>query len=170
MIRNSILVTSLVACALAAVVPTASDAATSRIIYYSATDSCEAIDPSNFTGLRFRTLGVYNASTSSIQIACALPAEFVADNGATDIWLSLRNFKNVPLTVNCTVFGGSRIQGTNSYPTSGQIAANASTWRTFSSIDRVSNSYTHYSVSCILPPGVELSLIRVNETDVDDTL
>ncbi|GAB2662570.1 hypothetical protein [Arenimonas aestuarii] len=169
MIRTSLTAASVAILSLSMMSAPAS-AATSRIMYYGATERCEAVDPANFTGLRYRNVGVYNASNASIQIACTLPAEFVADVGATDIWIRLHNFKNAATNVNCTVFAGSRATGTNSYPTTGSIDPLVSTWRTFSSVDRVDGSYTHYALACVLPPGVELSMIRVSETDAGDGL
>ncbi|WP_146908301.1 hypothetical protein [Arenimonas daejeonensis] len=102
MIRNKLMAATAVAIGLvAASVPMQSEAATSRYRYVGATNACDATDPANFTGLRFRTIGVFNASLSSIQIACSVPADLNADNGVSEVSLFLTNFRNVPVTVNC---------------------------------------------------------------------
>lgn len=150
--------------------PTTSEAATNRISYVGATNACDATDPANFTGLRFRTIGVYNASGASIQIACSVPALLNADNGTSEVSLFLHNFRATDVTINCTVSAGSRFYGVNNYPQGGTVAANTSIQRDYSSIDRVSTAYTHYNVTCILPPNTELSTIRVSENSVSDSL
>ncbi|WP_146908304.1 hypothetical protein [Arenimonas daejeonensis] len=163
MIRDNLTAAALAIGLAAAAFPMQSNAADYRYRYVGATNACDATDPANFTGLRFRTIGVFNASLSSIQIACSVPADLNADNGSSQVSLFLTNFKNTPVTVNCTVSAGSRSEGTNNYPQGGQVPADTTVERYYGSIDRVSTAYTHYNVTCILPPGVELSTIRVVE-------
>lgn len=152
--------------ATSALYPNAGMAASARLIYQHATDSCQATDPSNFTGLRFRTQGVYNASSGSIQVACGIPREFLSDNNTTDIDIFVHNFRTSPTTINCSVQAGSRYQGTmNIYPVSFSVPANGSTYNSVTNVDFVSTSYTNYAVSCIIPPKLELGVIRVNEED-----
>jgi hypothetical protein len=164
MTRNNLIAASALVIGLAsAAFPMQGHAEEYRYRYVGATNACDATDPANFTGLRFRTIGVYNASEASIQIACSVHADLNADNGSSTVSLFITNFKNTPVTVNCTVSGGSRGQGVNNYPLGGQVPADSTIERSYTSIDRVSTSYTHYNVTCILPPGVELSTIRVVE-------
>ncbi|GAA3931645.1 hypothetical protein [Luteimonas lutimaris] len=146
-------------------------AKTSRVTYYNATQICQATDPGNFTGLRFRTQGIYNSSNSSIQVACALPREFISDNNTTDIWIFAHNFRTGPATINCSVQAGSRNVGTmNVYPRSFVVQPLDSTSTAITNIDHVTANYTHYAVSCIIPPKLELGLLRVMESDAGDEL
>jgi hypothetical protein len=160
--RNSLIAATALVIGLASF-PMQGHAEDYRYRYVGATNACDATDPANFTGLRFRTIGVYNASEASIQIACSVHADLYADNGSSQVSLFLTNFKNAPVTVNCTVSGGSRSEGVNNYPQGGQVPADSTVERYYGSIDRVDTAYTHYNVTCILPPGVELSTIRVVE-------
>lgn len=146
-------------------------AKTNRVTYYNATQVCQATDPGNFTGLRFRTQGIYNAADSSIQVACALPREFISDNNATDIWIFAHNFRTSPANINCSIQAGSRVNGTmNIYPVSISVPALDSDSLEVSDVDFASGSYTHYAISCIIPPKLELGLIRVMEDDTGDQL
>lgn len=147
------------------------DAATSRIKYVAASAICQATDPSNFTGLRFRTIGVYNASLSSIQVACSIPTELVGDQATGEVTLNIRNFRTSPASMNCTVQGGNRQTGVNNYPDTINVSASASTSLTYNDIDKNNpGSFTHYNVSCIIPPNMELSTIRWQERDTGDGL
>lgn len=162
--RNTIVTAvSVLGCALG-MVPLTSEAATNRITYRSATNACHVVDPTNEAGLRYRNLGIFNASMSSMQVACSLDTELVADNAATDLTLSIHNFRTAATTINCTAFGGNRNIGTNSYPATINLGPQATTSHTFQDIDRVTpGSYAHISVVCVLPPNVELSTLRLSE-------
>ena len=159
-----------VAVATLAHVPNA-EAATSRIKYVAASAICQATDPSNFTGLRFRTIGVFNASASGIQVACSIPTELVGDQATGEVTLDVHNFRTSAASMNCTVQGGNRRTGVNNYPQTINVGANSQEFLSYSNIDKNNpGSFTHYNISCIIPPNMELSTIRWEEADTGDGL
>lgn len=172
MIIRTAVITAASAMALGfALVPLNSEAATSRITYRSATNACHAVNPAQADDLRFRHLGVFNAGASAVQIACSLDTELVGDQDTGQITLSIHNFRTGATTINCTVSAGNRYIGTNTYPMTINLPAKASTHQQFSNIDKINTSnFMHYNIVCVLPPNVELSTLRLRESDADDGL
>lgn len=146
-------------------------AATFRIKYWGTSAICEAVDPSNFTGLRYRIYGVYNASPASIQVVCTLPSELVGDLTTGGMELEVTNFRTSPASIQCTAFGGSRESGMSVYPASKEVAANDTTTMPFDNVSKTtSGAYEYYAMACVIPPGFELNLIRHYESDTSDGL
>lgn len=145
-------------------------AATSRIIYVAATNACQPATPLELGGLRFRPLGIYNNKPDSIYISCSLDTEFVGDQATSDIRIWFNNSTGATRTVSCTAQGGSRQSGVNNYPGSVDVPAGITTTLDFENIDRVSTSYTTLNISCLLPNGVEMGTIRLNQESVADEL
>lgn len=169
--RNTVAVSAIALGFLLGMAPLSSQAATNRITYRSATNACHVVDPAGEEGLRYRNLGIFNASASAMQVACSLDTELNADNAQTDLTLSIHNFRTAATTINCTAFGGNRAIGTNSYPATINLTAKATSSHTFQDIDRVTpGSYAHISVVCVLPPNVELSTLRLSENAAADDL
>ena len=145
-------------------------AATSRIIYVTATNACQPATPLELGGLRFRPLGIYNNKPDSIYISCSLDTEFVGDQATSDIRIWFNNSTGATATVSCTAQGGSRQAGVNNYPGSVDLPAGITGTLDFVDIDRVSTSYTTLNISCLLPSGVEMGTIRLNQESVLDEL
>lgn len=145
--------------------PTEANAKENRVIYHNPTQACQPTDPANHNALRYRPQGLFNASTSSIQIACGLSREIIADVDRTGIAMWVHNFRSGPVGMSCSVQGGSRLQGMNVYPVSWDVPAYGNASSGSVSVDVGTTSYTHYSLSCILRPNTELGLIRVIEYD-----
>jgi hypothetical protein len=157
---------SVICCALvgtAAVLATPQvEAATTRIIYTTATNACQPATPLELGGLRFRPLGIYNNKPDSIYIACSLDTEYVGDQAASDISIWFYNSSADTKTVDCTAQGGSRQTGVNTYPGSVDVGAGTTGTLEFLNIDRVSKSAT-LNIMCFLPSGVEMGTIRLNQ-------
>jgi hypothetical protein len=145
-------------------------AATSRIIYVAATNACQPATPLELGGLRFRPLGIYNNKPDSIYISCSLDTEFVGDQASSDIRIWFNNSTGTTKTVDCTAQGGSRQSGVNNYPGTVDVAAGTTTSLIFNDVDRVGTSYTTLNISCLLPNGVEMGTIRLQQESVADEL
>ena len=161
-------VTAVIAAALVA--PSSADALTSRAKYVHATGVCQPSTPLELGGLRFRPLGVFNNKSSAIYISCTLDTEFVADAGSTDIRIYFANLSNVEHTVACTAVGGRRGVVASSVSAETVISADSLGSISFVDVDRINESFTAYGISCLLPPKVEMGLIRMVEDDVGNGL
>ena len=151
-------------------IPATSHAATSRIIYVHATGVCQPATPLELGGLRFRPLGVYNNKTESIYINCALDTEFVGDQDTTDIEIYFDNQGASQQTVTCTAVGGRRGLGSSAVAEATLLPAGTEDTVTFVDLNRVSESFSAFGISCLLPPKVEMGLIRLNQVDATDGL
>lgn len=146
------------------------EAATSRIKYVHATGVCQPATPLELGGLRFRPLGIFNNKTTPIYISCTFDTEFVGDVNTTDFTIYFDNQGNVEQTVQCTAVGGRRGLGSTSVAGEALVAANAGNTIFFGNVDRVSAAVSAYGISCLLPPKVEMGLIRMMEEDAGDGL
>ncbi|MFP7722484.1 hypothetical protein [Lysobacter sp. A3-1-A15] len=160
--------TVLATAALAA--PGAAEAATSRVNYVHSTGVCQPATPLELGGLRFRPLGIFNNKTTAIYISCTLDTELVGTYNLTDISIYFDNQGNVGRTVECTAVGGRRGVATSSVAGDAVLSANSGGTIYFNDVDRVSSSYTAYGISCLLPPKVEMGMIRMMEVDAGDGL
>lgn len=160
--------TALAAAALVA--PGVADAATSRTNYVLATGVCQPATPLQLGGLRFRPLGIFNNKPTSIYVSCALETEFVGDDNTTDIRIWFDNQGTAEQTVQCTAIGGRRGLGATSVAGETTLAADVEGSITFTDLGRVSTSFSAFAISCLVPPKVEMGLIRIFEEDVGDGL
>ena len=152
---------------------TDADAATARYSAVASTADCHATNPADAPKLRFRHLGVFNMpdSGSQVQIACSLPADLLGEQTTGDVIIFVKNYRTSPVDVNCTVHGGSRYSGTNSYPATISVAAGETTWRWYYDVDKTSaGNLPHYNITCVLPQNVEISTIGTLEADADGEL
>ena len=166
---STLLATALLG-ATAALAAPAADAATLRIRYVSATNACQPATPLELGGLRYRPLGIFNNKNESIYISCSLDTEFNGDQTTNEVYVFFDNQGTVARTVDCTIQGGSRSAGVNNYPATLNLAAGANDIMVVSAIDKVSTSYTHMNLSCLLPAKVEMGTIRLQQESVEDDI
>lgn len=149
-------------------------AATSRIIYTTATNTCQPATPLELGGLRFRPLGIYNNKTDSIYISCSFDTEFNADTATSDLRVWFDNQGTSTQTPECTASGGSRDLGVTTYAGQVAIAAGAIDDISFANIDKGNGgsdpSFVTIQLTCLLPPKVEMGLIRFNQESLSDGL
>lgn len=149
-------------------------AATSRIIYTTATNTCQPATPLELGGLRYRPLGIYNNKTDAIYISCSFDTEFNADTATSDLRIWFDNQGTSSQTPECTAQGGSRDLGVTNYAGQTTVAAGAIGTITFSNIDKGNGgtdpSFVTINLSCLLPPKVEMGMIRFNQESVGDGL
>lgn len=156
--------------AAALLAPGTADAATARTNYVHSTGVCQPATPLELGGLRFRPLGIFNNKTASIYVSCTLETEFVGDDDTTDIRIWFDNQGNAEQTVQCTAIGGRRGLGATSVAGEVTLPADVEGSITFENLDRVSTSFTAFGISCLVPPKVEMGMIRIHEEDVGDGL
>src|SRR5687768_14728370 len=90
------------------------EARTSYRTTVSATQACMATTPLNLGGLRFRPLGIFNASANPIYISCSLPIEAGADlktesdpsRLGMSIYFNVKSSSASATSVDCTFANG----------------------------------------------------------------
>lgn len=146
--------------------PTTANAELTRVVYTTATNACQPATPLQLGGLRFRPLGIYNNKPYAIYISCSLDTDLFADQDSSDLSIYFFNDTTGSLPINCTAQGGNRDAGVNNRPGMVDVAAGAVTPLEFSDIDKGSSALTTINISCLLPAGVEMGLIRLEQNDL----
>jgi hypothetical protein len=153
----SFLLSSIAVAAMASIpaITHADDAGIPRITFVTATAACAGPIPSSDDALRRSPLGIRNQGTKDVFISCSLPGDYVTGQGAA-ISVVVENFSAAESSVKCTLITGNRLDGFESFANNETLRAGTAFeigW-----IFAVKfNVISAYNVSCILPPGVEIT-------------
>jgi hypothetical protein len=147
-------------------------AAVQREKFGNATAFCQAANPVSDAAIRRRPLALQNEGTANVFVSCS----FVTDTGyggsaGTDgFQLIVTNTTGTPKTASCTGIVGTVSNGALYFPSSVEIAANSTTYFTFTGGEEGPfDSYAAINASCVLPPGVSIDdtyvWYKVDEVD-----
>ncbi|MFP7721769.1 hypothetical protein [Lysobacter sp. A3-1-A15] len=156
------------------------DALTVRESSVSPTGVCAPATPGDADGLRFRPLGIYNASDSGRYVSCSLPIDN-RTNGDSSPYVSspveavrlrigARNSNPVDRYLDCTINTGARGGGnwTENYNIRFRLIANVGASRTTPWYTRSLQPRGSVNIICLLPAKVELTNFDLDEKDDDN--
>jgi hypothetical protein len=128
----------------------------------AATGHCQP-SQTHITGVRYRPFGIYNSMEQSIYVNCSFPTDRDGDPGSDELYVWAYNNNFEPVQVTCSAHGGNRALGISNYTGGANLAGKSSAAIHFPSIDRRSGPDGLLGLSCLLPPGVELSNIAYSQ-------
>lgn len=136
------------------------DAATSTR-YYSQNggSACTGALPTYEGALRKRPKAIANEGTTTAYITCsALNTEASPDPSL--VWAYFTNRNATPATVNCTMVDGNEFYGSTAFPLSKVYAAGEFSIMLWEPTAPATAFRSSVSLSCALPPGVELNFFN----------
>ena len=132
--------------------------------FHGAVGACQAPLPSFEGAFRKRPLGIANEGGSTAFISCALPAQTIHSNGIDTLVVYFINRGGANVEVSCTLVDGlaSPLGVPTFFPKVVTVTPHrerSSTWS--AQRDNGGDRFITPSLSCAIPPGVEINTTQV---------
>jgi hypothetical protein len=161
-VKNHIALTAI--CLLTTGIATGDSVASSalRNQYYQPTFNCQGALPAYEGKLRKRPLGLANEGTTTAFVTCGLAMEMAGEMGISPgsqaVYVILTNRGSSSASISCTLVEGYGGHGQNYHPKTVTLDAGAMIDNfAWSASENGDNHYAWPSLSCALPPGVEIN-------------
>jgi len=130
-----------------------------RTSFQGAVNNCQAPLPSFEGAFRKRPLGIANGGSSPAFINCALSAQEINSDGIFTVLVLLINRGAASVEVSCTLIDGlaSPLGTPSFFPKIFTVAAGQSAPGQWTQADNSGRFFFLPSLSCMIPPGVEIN-------------
>ncbi len=129
----------------------------------NATGACQAALPQYDTTLRKRPAGMFNEGRASVFVTCS-PLSLQNVPITVGHGLTIYNTNAYEVTVNCTGVTSDAPAPAFYMPKSSTFGQNEAHGISWDSSDGLTSSFPSFNISCMLPPGVGITTLFVNQT------